>query len=413
MTLWQDIRYGFRMLAASPGFTTVAVLSLAIGIGANCAIFSFADALLLRPLPVARPGEVLSVGSRSSLEALNASSLVSSYRDYVDIRDKNRSFDGLAAFASLTAGFATDPTATPKLKIGLLISGNLLPLMGVKPTIGRAFRPEEDEVPGRDAVVILGRTVWEQEFGADGGVLGRTVRINGVPFTIIGVAPASFTGMDSYVRYDFFIPLMMSPRVIADSRAASLEARDVRNLRLKARLKPGVSQAQAQSELTTIAGDLERAYPETNKNRQFFVKTELQARIAESPPDAMLVAMLTTLAAAVLLVACGNVAGLLTSRAPVRAREMALRLAIGAGRGRLIRQLVTENLILAIAGGALGLAVGYAGILLFSQIRIPSDLPIMIAFEMDRRRSSSVWPWRWRARSSSVSYRRFRRRART
>jgi len=241
MTLWQDIRYGFRMLAASPGFTTVAVLSLAIGIGANCAIFSFADALLLRPLPVARPGEVLSVGSRSSLEALNASSLVSSYRDYVDIRDRNRSFDGLAAFTSLTAGFATDPTATPKLKIGLLISGNLLPLMGVEPTIGRAFRPEEDEVPGRDAVVILGRTMWEQEFAADGGVLGRTVRINGVPFTIIGVAPASFTGMDRYVRYDFFIPLMMSPRVIADSKAASLEARDVRNLTLKGRLKPGVS----------------------------------------------------------------------------------------------------------------------------------------------------------------------------
>lgn len=385
MTLWQDIRYGFRMLAASPGFTTVAVLSLTIGIGANCAIFSFADALLLRPLPVARPDEVLSVGSRSSLEALNASSLVSSYRDYVDIRDRNRSFDGLAAFASLTAGFATDPTATPKLEIGLLISGNLLPLMGVEPTIGRAFRPEEDEVPGRDAVVILGRTMWEQEFGADGGVLGRTVRINGVPFTIIGVAPASFTGMDRFVRYDFFIPLMMSPRVIADSKAASLEARDVRNLTLKGRLKPGVSQAQAQSELTAIAGDLERAYPETNKNRQFFVKTELQARIAASPPEAMLVAMLTTLAAAVLLVACGNVTGLLTSRAPVRACEMALRLAIGAGRGRLIRQLVTENLILAIAGGALGLAVGYAGIMLFSQIRIPSDLPIMIAFDMDRR----------------------------
>ena len=385
MTLWQDIRYGFRMLAASPGFTTVAVLSLAVGIGANCAIFSFADALLLRPLPVARPGEVLSVGSRSSFEALNASSLVSSYRDYVDIRDRNRSFDGVAAFASLTAGFATDPTATPKLKIGMLISGNLLPLMGVELAIGRAFRPDEDQVPGRDAVVILGRTMWEQEFAADGGVLGRTVRINGVPFTIIGVAPASFTGMDRFVRSDFFIPLMMSPRVIADARAASLEARDVRNLRLKGRLKPGVSQAQAQSELTTIAGDLERAYPETNKNRQFFVRTEFQARIAESPPDAMLVAMLTTLAAAVLLVACGNVAGLLTSRAPARAREMALRLAIGAGRGRVIRQLVTENLILAIAGGTLGLAVGYAGITLFSQIRIPSDLPIMLAFEMDRR----------------------------
>src|SRR5205085_591980 len=219
----------------------------------------FADALLLRPLSVARPGEVLTVGSRSSLEAINISSLVSSYRDYVDIRDRNRSFDGLAAFAPLTAGFATDPSATPKLKIGMLISGNLLPLMGVEPTIGRAFRPDEDEVPGRDAVVILGRTIWEQEFRADEGALGRTVRINGVPFTVIGVAPASFTGLDRFVRYDFFIPLTMSPRVVADAKTASLEARDARTLTLKGRLKPGVSQAEAQSELTTIAGDLERA----------------------------------------------------------------------------------------------------------------------------------------------------------
>ena len=257
--------------------------------------------------------------------------------------------------------------------------------MGVEPTIGRAFRPEEDEVPGRDAVVILGRTMWEQEFGADGGVLGRTVRINGVPFTIIGVAPARFTGMDRFVRYDFFIPLMMSPRVIADSKAASLESRDARNLTLKGRLKPSVSQATAQSELTAIATDLERAYPDTNKNRRFFVKTELQSRIAENPPEAMLMAMLSTLALAVLLVACANVAGLLTSRAPARAREMALRLAIGAGRGRLIRQLVTESLLIAIAGGVLGLAVGYAGMMLFRQIRIPTDLPIMLAFEMNQR----------------------------
>src|SRR4029450_5172082 len=172
MTLWQDIRYGFRMLAASPGFTTVAILSLAIGIGANCAIFSFADALLLRPLPVAQPGEVLTVGSTASLEALGASALVSSYRAHVDVRDRNKSFDGLAAFTYLTAGFATDPTAVPKLKMGMLVSGNLLPLRGVEPTIGRTFRPEEDQVPDRDAVVVLGRTMWEQEFGSDRGILG-------------------------------------------------------------------------------------------------------------------------------------------------------------------------------------------------------------------------------------------------
>ena len=383
--LWQDLRYGCRMLAVSPGFTSIAVLSLAIGIGANCAIFSFADALLLRPLPVARPGEVLTVGSTASLEALGASALVSSYRDYVDVRDRSKSFDGLAAFTYLTVGFASDPKAVPKLKMGMLVSGNLLPLMGVEPTIGRTFRPEEDQVPDRDAVVVLGRTMWEQEFGSDPGILGRHVRINGIEFTVIGVAPPEFSGLNQYVRSDFFVPLMMSPRVMSDPKVRSLESRDARNLTLKGRLKPGVTQAEAQTELTAIAADLERAYPDTNKNRGLVVRTELQARLAQDPPDAMLIAMLSTLALAVLFVACANVAGLLTSRAPVRAREMALRLAIGAGRGRLVRQLVTESLVIAMAGGVLGLAVGYAGMSLFRQIEIPSDLPILLSFQMDRR----------------------------
>ena len=383
--LWQDVRYGCRTFAGSPGFASIAILSLAIGIGANCAIFSFADALLLRPLPVARPGDVLTVGSTTSIEAFGASSLVSSYRDYVDIRDRSKSFEGLAAFRYVTVGFASDPTSVPKLKLGMLVSGNLLTLMGVEPTVGRGFRPEEDQVPGRDAVVVLGRTMWEQEFGSDPAVLGRRVRINGNEFTVIGVAPREFSGLDQVVRSDFFVPLMMSPRLISDSKTASLESRDTRNLKLKGRLKPGVSQAEASAELTTIAADLERAYPDTNKNRRLALRTELQARIADDPPDATLIAMLSTLGLAVLFVACANVAGLLTSRAPVRAREMALRLAIGAGRGRLVRQLVTESLLLAIAGGIVGLGVGYAGVTLFRQIEIPTDLPISLSFQMDRR----------------------------
>ena len=361
------------------------MLSLAIGIGANCAIFSFADALLLRPLPVARPGEVFTVGSNSSVEAFGISSLVSSYRDYVDIRDRAKSFDGLVAFRYVTVGVATDPNAAPRLRMGVMASSNLFAVMGVEPTIGRSFRPEEDHVPGRDAVVVLGRTMWEQEFGSDQGVLGRSMRINGEPFTIIGVAPPGFTGLDQFVRSDFFVPVMMSSRLINDPKAASLDARDARTLTLKGRLKAGVSQASAQSELTAIAADLERAYPDTNKNRRFTIRTELQSRVAQDPPDAMLIAMLSTLALAVLLVACANVAGLLTSRAPARAREMALRLAIGAGRGRLVRQLVTESLLIALAGGVLGLAVGYAGMTLFRQIEIPTDLPIALAFQLDRR----------------------------
>jgi hypothetical protein len=149
--LWQDVKYGCRMLASSPAFTIVSVLSLAIGIGANSAIFSFADALLLRPLPVARPGEVVTVGSTASLESIRASSLVSSYPDYIDIRDNSKSFEGLAAFSYVTAGFTSDPQAPPKLKIGMLVSDNLFSLMGVEPTIGRAFTPDEHRVPGRDA----------------------------------------------------------------------------------------------------------------------------------------------------------------------------------------------------------------------------------------------------------------------
>jgi predicted permease len=191
--------------------------------------------------------------------------------------------------------------------------------------------------------------------------------------------------LNSFLRTDFFVPLMMSPHLLTDPKAASLEARDARNLTLKGRLAPGVSQARAQAEVATIGTALERAYPETNKNRRWGVRTELQARIAQSPPDAMLVAMLATLALAVLLVACANVAGLLTSRAPVRAREMALRLAIGAGRRRLVRQLVTESVLVALAGAVAGLAVGYAGMILFRQIEMPTDLPILISFRMDHR----------------------------
>jgi predicted permease len=381
--LWQDVRYGCRMLAGNPGFTLVAICSLAIGIGANCAAFSWADALLLRPLTVARPGQVVTLGSVMSVEGF--SRIAASYPDYVDVRDRSTSFDGLVAFTSLTSGLAATQDALPALTLGLLVSGNFFTVMGVEPELGRAFRPEEDQVPGRDAVVILSHSLWERRFASDPAILGRHVRLSGIEFTVVGVTPERFTGMDQYVRSDFYAPLMMWPRLLGDPKVKPLEDRAFRNLTIKGRLKPGVSMARAQAELSVIAKDLERAYPDTNRDRSLIVRTELQTRIAQSPPDAMLIAMLTTLAMAVLFVACANVAGLLTSRAPARAREMAMRVAIGAGRGRLIRQLMTESLLVAVGGGVLGLAVGYGAIRVFQRIQLPTDLPVVLAFQLDRR----------------------------
>ncbi len=382
-TIAQDLRYALRMMRKNPGFTIVAILSLAIGIGANTAVFSIADALLLRPLPIPRPGEVVTVGSTGSIQGF--SSLVASYRDYVDIRDRSKSFEGLAAFTELTVGFATERDALPKLRIGMLVSGNFFSVMRVEPRLGRTFRSDEAQVPGRDAVVILGHDFWEQQFGGERSILGRKVLLNGIEFTVIGVAPDSFPGLSQFVRFDFYAPLTMWPRLTPDPNARPLEARDARNLTIKGRLKPGVTMTEAATELSVIARDLERAYPDTNRNRTMSVRTELQARMAADSSRVVFLAMLTTLAGAVLFVACANVAGLLTSRAPARSREIALRVAIGAGRLRLIRQLITESIVLAMLGSVVGLGVGYAGVMLFRQVPIPTDLPIAFRFGLDRR----------------------------
>lgn len=379
--LLRDLRHGFHQLRRAPAFAGAAVISLALGIGANTAIFSFADALLLRPLAVPDSAAVLTVGSTDP----SGGSLVASYREYVEIRDRGAGFAGLAGFTSAGAGFASEPGKSPRLSIGMLVSGNFFLVMGLEPQLGRDFLPEEDEVPGRDEVVILGHDLWQQEFGADPSILGRAVWLNGIPFTVIGVAPAGFTGLDQYTRVQFYAPLMMWPRLVNDRNADPLEARSFRSLMTKGRLEPGVTIAEAQAELSGIGRDFEREHPDANRGRSLAVRTELQNRIAQAPPVAALLVMLSTLAASVLLVACANVAGLLASRAPVRAREIALRMAIGAGRLRVVRQLITESVLLSIIGGALGLGVAHAGLALFDQIRFPTDLPIGPSFALDQR----------------------------
>lgn len=376
----QDLRHGGRMFVKNPEFTAVAVISLALGTGANTAMFSAADAMLLRPLPVAHPSDLVNIGSDFATGDFRWS--LTSYPNYVDIRDRSSSFKGVLAFAGVTAGFAAQSGSNPHVASGMAVSGNFFDVLGVTPRLGRAFRADEDRVSGRDAVVVLSYGFWEA-LGPDPAILGRNVRIGGIDFRVIGIAPEAFSGPDRYQRPAFYVPLAMWPRLTGDSR--TIQARDAWNLRVKGRLKPGVSLAQAQAELNGIAKDLERAYPDTNRNQRLKVRTQFETDVAENPVNAGLVAILTLLAAGVLIIACANVAGLLTSRAPVRAREIALRMSIGAGRPRLIRQLLTEAVLIAGAGGLLGLPVANVAVALLRKVQYPSDTYFVPRIEIDER----------------------------
>jgi len=375
----KSIRHAFRLLIKSPGFTLVGVCSLAIGIGATSAMFSFADALILRPLPVLEPTRIAAVTTASTQTFSNTAL---SYPDYRDYRDGNRSFDGLLAASIASFGFKPDAAALPKVTYGMYVSGNFFRVLGVQPALGRGFLESEDQAAGRDGVVVLGHDYWKQQFNANPAVIGSTIWINSIPCTIIGVAPEQFTGIDQFVKPSMFIPLAMSGRLGGEN---DLERRDLHWLTVKGRLKPGVGIAQASADLTGIGNRLEQLYPQTNRNRHVDVETEFQLRVRQSPPNAALVAMLLMLALCVLLVACANVTGLLLSRARARSREMAVRLAIGAGRGALIRQLLLENLLLAIAGGLAGIAVAYGGTSFFNSIPIPVDVPLAYHVSVDQR----------------------------
>ena len=380
----QEIRQAVRLLLKNPSLTAIATLSLAIGIGANSALFSLTDALLLRPLAIARPGEVMTVVS----DAVAFSSGGLSYPDYRDLREKSRAFSstgsGLAAFQLYTVGLAPAATVQPQMRMGMLVSDNFFSAMGIEPVLGRAFTPDEAKVPGRDAIALLGYEQWVTQFGHDPGILGRTVRLNGIDFKIIGVTPESFFGMDIYVHPAFYAPLTMMRR-LGTNAANPLEDRANRFLQVKGRLQPGISREQAQAELIGIAKNLEKAYPATNHNHSIAVQTELQARFQQDPYDSSLVVTLMALAGLVLLIACANVANLLLARARSRSREIAIRLAIGAGRWRLLRQLLIESAALSSLGGLLGLGFGYLGIRFLQTIQIPTDLPIVLMIRLDGR----------------------------
>lgn len=377
-----DMQFAFRSLRRSPGVAALVVITLALGIGMTATPFSMLDAMIFRPYPVPNPDDVVTLVSTSRDRPYDSFS----YREYLDIRDQTRSYDGVIANGVMSAvGFTAMPGATPRIRAGMMVSGNYFRVLGVTPQVGRAFGDTEDQVPGRDPVVMLGPGFWKDEFAGDPGVVGRTVRLNGTDFTVIGVAPESFPGMQLFSRPDLYVPLGMAQVFTSNPQKRFFEDRDDRELTVRARLASGRSLEAARAELSVLAQDFAREYPALNRDRSAGVHTLFEMRTRDDDVNWKFSVIFAGLALAVLLVACANVAGLLLSRARTRTREIAIRLALGAGRFRLVRLLLAESLVLSGLGGLAGIAVGYAGIEYLQDFTIPAELPVTIPFRMDTR----------------------------
>jgi putative ABC transport system permease protein len=353
-TLLRDLRYGLRMLAREPGFTLLAILALALGTGATTAIFTVVDSVLLRPLPYRAPDRLV-----VALHGPAASSPVSP-ADYLDYRREAASFDGLGVAQAWGVTVGGD---RPERLAGLKMSANMFDLLGVSALAGRTF-VEGDDRPGHDRIVVLGHALWQRRFGGDSHIVGRTIPVDGRPFLVVGIMPASFRFAPFWAtRAEIWTPLDLADRVT--DRAG-------RSLRMFGRLKDGVSVAQAQAEMTGIAARLERDHPATNTDVRITVRPLLDKVVAGIRPTLLaLVAMVTC----VLLIACANVANTLLARASGRQREMALRVAIGASRARVVRQLLTESLLLSGLGAFAGLAMASWGVHALLAALPPGSLP--------------------------------------
>lgn len=384
-SLFQDFRFAIRSLRRTPGLTVFVVITLALGIGMTSSTFSMVDALMFRPYPVPQPSGIVTLVSTTHDTQFGDFS----YREYLDLRGKTKSYDGVLADADMQAvGFSADATAAPQVRGGMMVSGNYFRVLGVTPVIGRAFRDDEDQVPGRDAVAVLGPMFWKSQFAGDPAVIGKTIRLNGGDFTVIGVAPESFPGMDIFGHPDFYVPLAMARTFSTNMEKSFFQDRDDRELNVRARLKRGVTLQQAQNEIAVVAKNFESDYPQFNRDRGATVHTAFEMRTRPDDGNWKFITIFVVLALAVLLVACTNVAGLLLSRARSRMREIAVRLALGARRTRLIRLLLTESFILACLGGLAGVGIGY-GFIAWTRTKesvvILSELPMSLPFRMDTR----------------------------
>jgi|HubBroStandDraft_1064217.scaffolds.fasta_scaffold01356_9 predicted permease len=372
-----DLRLALRRLRQNPTFSAVAVLTLALGIGANTAIFSIINAALLRRLPVAHASEIVSIN-----ETLGGGTVPTvSYPNYRDLRDRNTVLSGLMAYRFLPASLGL-PGSNQRLW-GYLVTGNYFDVLGVGAVRGRVLRPDDDLRPGGHPVAVLAWPCWQKHFGGDPTVVGRSVKINGMDFTILGIAPQGFFGTELFFAPDIFFPSMMQKQL--EGGRGYLEDRDAGNFFAAGRLKPGVSVARAEAGLNSIARGLAQQYPKFDDGMKILLTPPGLAGNFIRGAVIGFAAALFGVSCLVLLVACTNLASILMARAADRRKEIALRMAVGAGRGSLVRQLLTENLVIAILGGAGGALLALSITDALAGWHPPADFPLVINAAPDGR----------------------------